>query len=57
MGRLIRSENDKGIALLIDYRYKNKTYIPLFNDKWSNYKVIKNKYELEDELDKFYKNW
>ena len=56
LGRLIRSENDKGIALLIDYRYKNKTYIPLFNDKWSNHKVIKNKYELEDELDKFYKN-
>ena len=56
LGRLIRSENDKGIALLIDYRYKNKTYIPLFNDKWSNHKVIKNKYELEGELDKFYKN-
>ena len=56
LGRLIRSENDKGIALLIDYRYKNKTYIPLFNDKWSNHKVIKNKFELEDELDKFYKN-
>ena len=56
LGRLIRSENDKGIALLIDYRYKNKTYVPLFNDKWSNHKVIKNKYELEDELDKFYKN-
>ena len=56
LGRLIRSENDKGIALLIDYRYKNKTYIPLFNDKWSNHKVIKNKYELEYELDKFYKN-
>lgn len=56
LGRLIRSENDKGIALLIDYRYKNNTYIPLFNDKWSNHKVIKNKYELEDELDKFYKN-
>ena len=44
LGRLIRSENDKGIALLIDYRYKNKTYIPLFNDKWSNHKVIKNIY-------------
>ena len=29
---------------------------PLFNDKWSNHKVIKNKYELEGELDKFYKN-
>ncbi len=56
VGRLIRSENDKGVALLIDYRYKNKTYEPLFNDKWSNYKVIKNKYELSKSLDEFYNN-
>ncbi len=55
VGRLIRSENDRGVALLIDERYCYKTYSFLFNTNWQNYKFIKSSYELQKELNSFYK--
>lgn len=55
VGRLIRSENDRGIATLIDSRYLNKTYKVLF-DEWKNNKLIKNKQDFIKELNSFYKS-
>lgn len=41
-GRVIRTENDKGILLLIDSRLCEYSYIKLFPEHWKNYKKIYN---------------
>ena len=46
VGRLIRSETDKGIALLIDERYLTREYQDLYNKEWSQYEVVVNKDEI-----------
>lgn len=38
VGRVIRSETDYGIALLIDSRYKNHEYLSLFPPHWSHFR-------------------
>lgn len=40
VGRVIRDENDKGTALLIDDRYYREEYLRLFPKHWSHYKII-----------------
>lgn len=54
VGRLIRSENDRGSVLLIDSRYLYKNYLSLFRKDWDNYKVIKNVDDLKKVLQDFY---
>ena len=56
VGRLIRGEKDRGIALLIDERYSYKTYNFLFNEKWQNHKFINSNDSLLKELNSFYKD-
>ena len=56
VGRLIRSENDRGSVLLIDSRYLHKKYLNLFRNEWKNYKVVKNSDEIKKVLREFYKN-
>ena len=56
VGRVIRSENDRGIALLIDERYSYKAYSYLFQNNWKNHKFIKSIDSLEKEIDSFYKD-
>ena len=56
VGRLIRSEKDRGIALLIDERYAYKEYDYLFRNIWKNNKFIKSIEALEKEIDSFYKD-
>ncbi len=55
-GRVIRTENDRGIVLLIDERFLSGTYKALFPYSWSNYKVVYNKTQLEKELKEFWGN-
>ena len=40
VGRVIRDENDHGIALLIDSRYIQNEYLKLFPKHWSHYQII-----------------
>lgn len=40
VGRVIRSENDRGVALLIDSRYRNYEYLQLFPKHWLHYQII-----------------
>ena len=54
VGRVIRSENDRGAVLLIDRRYGNNKFLNLFNSIWLNHKFIESNEELINELDKFY---
>ncbi len=56
VGRLIRSETDRGAALLIDERYMWNDYKILFKKEWDNYEVVVNEEDIRDSLQKFFKN-
>lgn len=53
-GRVIRTENDRGVVLLIDSRLCRPTYTELFPEHWKNCVNIKNKDQLVNELSKFW---
>lgn len=55
VGRVIRSENDKGVAILIDERFTHSRYLNLMPPHWTNKKCITNIYDLKKELNEFYK--
>ena len=55
VGRLIRTSSDYGSVLLIDERYKQPNYRKLFRKEWKNLKIIKNDYEIIENLNIFYK--
>ena len=55
VGRVIRSEEDKGAALLIDERYLTRNYRDLYRAEWKNYKVVLNAKDISDALNNFYK--
>lgn len=52
LGRVIRSENDVGKALLIDDRYLKAEYRDTISRRYPNYKVVFNSKELAEELKK-----
>ncbi len=56
VGRLIRTESDRGVALLIDERYMWNDYRSLFKKEWSEYEVVLSLEELEESLQNFFKN-
>lgn len=53
MGRVIRSETDRGIALLIDERFLREEYGAI-QDRYPQYEVIHSPDELEDALATFF---
>ena len=55
VGRVIRDENDRGIANLIDDRLTQNKYLNLMPKHWSNIKIINNTYDLKREIERFYK--
>ena len=55
VGRLIRSETDKGVALLIDERYMTRDYQNLFRNEWKDYEVVLNHEDVVNSLQKFFK--
>lgn len=55
VGRVIRSEKDKGAILLIDERYMLNKYQDLFKSEWRNYQVVFNKEDINQLLLQFYK--
>ena len=56
VGRLIRTETDRGSILLIDKRYAYKKYKTLFPSTFEDYKNIKDVEEIKNNLVQFYKN-
>ena len=54
LGRVIRSENDKGAVLLIDERYLNNEYRDSFKAEWREYEVAFSKEEVSDILKDFF---
>ena len=55
IGRVIRSETDKGMVLLIDDRFLTYTYQDIFKNQLRNYRVVKNENEIERLSDAFWK--
>lgn len=56
VGRLIRTPQDKGAVLLLDYRYSYKNFKELFENSWSNNSIIKNCEDIKNCLESFYNN-
>ena len=55
LGRVIRSEDDKGAVLLIDERYLLNEYRDLFKAEWREYEVAFNKEEISAITKDFFK--
>lgn len=55
VGRVIRSEKDRGAVLLIDERFMSTRYRELFKREWSNYKVVISEEDIKNNLDEFWK--
>jgi len=52
-GRVIRSENDRGVVLLIDDRFAQYSYSSLFPETWKS-EYVKNSVQLKGTLKKFW---
>lgn len=55
-GRVIRTENDRGVVLLIDERFSNYNYKGLFPDEWSHLKKVRNSKAIEAAAKDFWDN-
>lgn len=55
VGRVIRSETDKGMILLIDDRFLHHTYQDLFKNEWKHYKVVYSEEEIRGASLRFWK--
>lgn len=53
-GRVIRSENDKGVVLLIDERFSHENYRELFPENWSHYIKTRGLKELRMNVARFW---
>jgi DNA excision repair protein ERCC-2 len=53
-GRVIRTETDRGVILLIDERFTQARYRNLFPSHWQGYQVIQNVAELKNKLAHFW---
>jgi Rad3-related DNA helicase len=56
-GRVIRSENDTGVVLLLDERFTNYSYRCLFPKHWQHYLTVKTADDLEEKLKYLKENW
>lgn len=55
VGRVIRTPEDRGVAVLIDDRFNTRYYHRLFPPEWNHYEVVKSPQQLVSSLAKFYK--
>lgn len=53
-GRVIRTDTDQGIIVLIDERFTQSHYRQLFPSHWRGYQVIQNTREMKDKLERFW---
>ena len=56
VGRVIRTETDRGIAVLIDDRYAEPKYRALFPNEWKGVKFAGNPSSLAEIARRFWKN-
>ena len=53
-GRVIRTEADRGIIVLIDERFTHARYRHLFPTHWRRFQVVRNTSEIKDKLTRFW---
>lgn len=53
-GRVVRSETDRGVVLLIDSRFRSAAYSSLFPDHWKEIAGVRSAAELEERLRAFW---
>src|SRR5215207_8375434 len=53
-GRVIRTETDRGIIVLIDDRFTHARYRQLFPSHWQGYQVVQNTSQLKEKLTRFW---
>ena len=56
LGRVIRSETDRGVALLIDDRYLTEKYNVVFKGIYSNYEVVTSIEDIKEQVENFWAN-
>ena len=56
LGRVIRTKDDRGAALIIDSRYSQNYYKNILLARYKNYVEISDSRELIETLNSFYKN-
>jgi DNA excision repair protein ERCC-2 len=54
VGRVIRTEHDRGAVLLIDDRFCSKKYFSIMPSNWSNLKLVRKIEDLKETLNKFW---
>jgi Rad3-related DNA helicase len=55
-GRVIRSDDERGVVLLVDDRFATPEYQMIMPEYWSHIKYINSARDLLDEVTKFWKN-
>ena len=55
VGRVIRSETDRGAVLLLDERYLYRQYLNLYKAEWKDYQVVLSPDDVSANLAKFFK--
>ena len=55
-GRVIRTESDRGVVVLIDDRYGTPQYAAMYPDQWSEMKFAGNAKSLAELLRRFWQN-
>ena len=55
-GRVIRSENDKGIVMFIDDRYKQRKYKEVIQREYKNNYYVSSNKEIKEIIDDFWKS-
>ena len=53
-GRVIRSENDRGVVLLVDERFSQRNYRSLFPKHWEHGSSVRSNRELKKKLEQFW---
>ncbi|MDR3576054.1 MAG: helicase C-terminal domain-containing protein [Anaerolineaceae bacterium] len=53
-GRVIRTETDRGIIVLIDERFSQARYRHLFPAHWRNFQIVQNTSEINEKLTRFW---
>ncbi|GAY73518.1 DinG family ATP-dependent helicase CPE1197 [Lentilactobacillus kosonis] len=55
-GRLIRTQTDKGIIILMDQRFNQNRYRQIFPDHWSQPLIVNNNQQLSTTIQRFWDN-
>ena len=55
-GRVIRTETDRGVVLLIDSRFTTDRYLRNMPPHWSHLKTVRNSIDLKEKLNIFWNN-